>query len=58
MVKVLWHEPSNFMAVADFSGPGLPLVTILDDEFTGINPYYSYPLIFLKHFGWVEIGDL
>jgi len=58
-VTVLFHEQSNFMAIADLTGGGLPLLTILDDEFTGINPYYSYPYRYLlEHYGFVEIGEL
>lgn len=56
--QLLWHEPSNFLAVADSYRGGLPLLTVLDDEFTGINPFYCYPFIFLKAFGWVCLGDL
>lgn len=53
----LWHEHSNMMALADLNNGGLPLLSICDNEFKGINPFYSYPLSFLKHYGWVEIGE-
>lgn len=54
-VKLLWHEPSNSLAIAEIK-EGLPLLTILDDEFKGINPFLAYPLLFLKSFGWVDLG--
>jgi hypothetical protein len=54
---VLWHEPSNMLAVADMR-TGLPLLTVLDDEYEGINPYYSYPLSFLDWYGWRVLGEL
>lgn len=56
--RLLWHEPSNSLAVADPASGGLPLLTVLDDEFTGINPFYSYPLTMLQYFGWVDLGEL
>ena len=56
--RLLWHEPSNFLAVADMNNGGLPLLTVLDDEFKGINPFYSYPLSFLKALGWIDLGEL
>lgn len=56
--KLLWHESSNYLAVADFKSGGLPLLTVLDDEFTGINPFYSYPLNWLVMYGWTVLGDL
>lgn len=58
MVKLLWHEQSNCMAAAEING-SLPLLTIFDDEFHGINPFYSYPLAhLLDYYGWVDIGGL
>ena len=58
-VKVLWlwHEPSNMMAIAECRSD-LPHITICDDDFRGINPFYSYPLSFLGHYGWVLIGEI
>lgn len=58
--KVIWHEPSNTMYVADLSGGGLPLITICDEEHPiMINPYYSYPYSFLLEYcGFVEIGEI
>lgn len=59
MFKVLWHEPSNMMCVADLSGNGLPLITICEEETNMINPYYSYPYSFLlSYYGFVEIGEI
>lgn len=55
--KVLWHEPSNIMAVAEMRD-GLPLLSVLDDEHDGMNPFYTYSLSFLRFYGWVEIGEL
>lgn len=55
---LLWHEPSNTLAVADQTYGGLPLLTILDDDFVGINPYYTYPIQTLQYFGWVDLGEL
>jgi hypothetical protein len=57
VVKLLWHEKSNFLAISDES-IGLPLLTILDDEYEGINPFYAYPLEFLKYYSWIVIGVL
>jgi len=58
MEKLLWHEKSNFMAIADVSS-GLPLLTVLDDEYHGINPFYSYPLSFLvDYYDWIDLGKL
>lgn len=56
--KVLWHEPSNFIAVVDEWFGGLPKLHVVDDEFEGINPFYSYPLELLKPYGWIEIGEI
>ena len=57
--KVLWHEPSNMMCVADLSGSGLPLITICEEEPNMINPYYSYPYKYLlDYYGFVEIGEI
>lgn len=59
MSKLLWHEPSNYLAVADLEiGRSLPLITILDDDVKMINPFYAYPLSVLKHSGWVDLGEL
>jgi hypothetical protein len=55
---LLWHEPSNFLAVANVKKGRLPLLTILDEEYRGINPFYAYPFYFLKSFGWIDLGDL
>lgn len=56
---VLWHEPSNHLAVCEIrKDGGLPLMFIVDNDFNGINPFYAYPLNFLKPFGWHEIGEL
>lgn len=55
---LLWHEHSNYLAIAWIERGGLPLLTILDDEYTGINPFYSYPMIFLEGIGWSVIGEL
>lgn len=56
--KVLWHEEANVLAIVDPAFGGLPLLNVCDDDFHGINPFYSYPVDFLKHFGWIEIGEL
>jgi hypothetical protein len=56
--KVLWHEPSNFIAVVDPYFGGLPMLHVIDEEFESINPFFSYPLVFLKHYGWIEIGEI
>ena len=56
----LWHEPSNTMAVADCTS-GLPLITIChtDENYRGINPFYSYPLSYLvDYYGWVNLGEI
>jgi len=53
----LWNEEANMMAVAD-CGEHLPLLSICDEEYKGINPFYSYPLSFLQYYGWVTIGEL
>lgn len=59
MTKVLWHEKGNHLAIADLNNGGLPLLTVCDDEFGGINPFYSYPLhILIKYYGWIEIGEI
>jgi len=57
-LKLLWHEPSNVISVCELNSAGLPLLTILDDEYAGINPFIAYPLDFLKMFGWVILGEL
>ncbi len=58
-IRVLWHEPSNTLATTEIrTDGGLPLLAICDDNYTGINPFYSYPLIFLKSFGWTVLGEL
>jgi hypothetical protein len=58
MIKWLWHEQSNVMALADLTGCGLPLITICED-YPMINPFYSYPYKWLlEYYGWIEIGEL
>ena len=58
-VYVLWHQPSNYLATCEIrSSGGLPLLSVCDDEFTGINPFYSYPFSMLYSFGWIKIGEL
>lgn len=53
----MWHEPSNTMALAHIRN-GLPVITVCDDTFEGINPFYSYPINYLKTWvGWVELGE-
>ena len=57
--KVLWHEPSNTMAMVDPWFGGLPKLHVCSDEFKGVNPFLTYPLSFLiNHYGWVEVGEL
>ncbi len=56
--KVIWHEPSNCIAVVDPYLGGLPMLHIVDEEFKGVNPYFSYPLNFLQCFGWIVIGEI
>lgn len=58
MIIWLWNEKANAMALADCKPGFLPLLSVCDDEFTGINPFYSYPLSFLRDYGWIEIGVL
>lgn len=55
---LFWHEPSNSLAVFQL-GDGLPLVEVLDKEFTGINPFFAMPLSYLvQYVGWVDLGEL
>lgn len=56
--KVLWHEPSNSLALVDSWFGGLPQLHVVDEEFVGINPFLTYPLTFLSHYGWIEIGEI
>lgn len=57
--KVMWHPNSNFLGVFEIrKDGGLPLVLICDDEYKGINPFYTYPLSMLHMFGWIVIGEL
>jgi len=59
IVRVLWHEPSNMLAAYEIrQSSGLPLLMVLDDEFTGSNPFYTYPQSFLDGFGWHVLGEL
>lgn len=58
VIKLVWHEPSNFMGTFEIRNGGLPLITIVDEDFRGINPFYSYPLSFLGHWGWIVVGEL
>ncbi len=58
-IIVLWHQPSNFLATSEIrTRGGLPLLAVCDDEFKGINPFFSYPITMLIHFGWTVIGEL
>ncbi len=58
-VMVLWHKPSNYLATAEIRlHGGLPLLAVCDDEYMGINPFYSYPLNWLHYYGWFVIGEL
>lgn len=58
MIKWMWHEPSNMMAVLDCGTGGLPLLSVCDERYDGMNPFYSYPFEFLKWYGWLEIGNI
>lgn len=58
MIKLFWHEPSNLLAIADIKRGRLPLITVIDEEYTGINPFYSYPVNWLIAYGWVDLGEL
>ncbi len=59
-IMVLWHEPSNFLATTEIQTAGfLPLLAICDeDEWKSKNPFYSYPISWLKDYGWHVIGEL
>lgn len=58
-ITVLWHELGNHLATFETKDSGLPLLDICDDDFKGINPFYSYPLSWLlEYYGWVKIGEL
>lgn len=57
-MKFYWHMPSNYVAWIDFSLGGLPLISILDDEYEGINPFFGQPLGFLDKLGWRYLGEL
>lgn len=54
----LWNEKSNVMALVDPWHGGLPLLSICDDEYRGVNPFLTYPLPFLGYYGWVVIGEI
>ena len=56
-LKLLWHEPSNTLAVVDMDFP-LPLMTILEPDYKFINPVCTYPMDMLCVTGWIEIGEL
>lgn len=57
-LKLIWHEPSNSLAIADMDYDQ-PLITILDDNVKHISPFYSYPLEWLlRYWDWIEIGEL
>lgn len=58
-ILVLWHEQGNHLGVCAIREEGgLPLLLICDEEYTGINPFYSYPLSVMDMFGWHIIGEL
>jgi hypothetical protein len=58
-ILVLWHEPSDMLATCEINESGfLPLLAVCDEEFNGINPFYSYPLNWLTSFGWLMVGEL
>lgn len=57
-LKLLWHEASNHLCIADLSGD-LPLITVIDDEYKGVNPYYTYPIIISdSSYGFIDLGEL
>ena len=58
-IIVLWHEPSNMMATVPKNGSSLALLSICDDEYDGINPFYAYPISMLtEYYGWHMLGEL
>lgn len=57
-LKVFWHPIANYLAIVDPWLGGLPLLTVLDDEYTGINPFLAYQIPILKSIGWLEIGEI
>jgi hypothetical protein len=59
MTKLLWHEPSNMLAVYD-SSDAVAMLTILgeewEDEIRSSVP--CYPLSQLELIGWRDLGEL
>lgn len=59
-IIVLWHEPSNLMATVEIDRhSSLALLSVIDDEYEGMNPFYAYPISYLiSYYKWVKIGEL
>jgi hypothetical protein len=57
MTKLLWHEPSNTLAVYDDS-EAVTMLTVLDEDWDYINPLPCYLLLSLGIFGWQDLGEL
>jgi hypothetical protein len=58
-IIVLWHEPSNMIATMPMNGSSLALLSVCDDEYKGINPFYAYPTqMLIDYYGWIKLGEL
>lgn len=58
-ILVLWHMASNYLATAQIDETGLPLLTVCDEEYKGINPFYADQDTWLcEYYGWVKVGEL
>ncbi len=56
--KWFYHAATNYMALAVESKFKLPVLHIVDEEYVGENPLITYPLNYLRLWGWEEIGEL
>lgn len=48
----------NLLLIADTTNSDLPTITILDKEYANTESFFSWPISFLEHWGWVVIGEL
>lgn len=61
MIKWLFHERHNIMALADCSGY-LPVLYICETEYDETiyaeTIFTTCPLDYIHNYGWIEIGSL
>ena len=57
-MKLFWNEQYNYLALVQDVVGSVPIFYIVDEEYKDSNPAFMYPVKYLDHYGWVEIGKI